>query len=89
VPLPRLGWQDNIQTNLREMGWGGMDSIDLDQDRDPWRTLVDTVINLRVPQNVGNLRIADQLAVSQEGLSSMQLVILECWQSFHKGINKT
>jgi hypothetical protein len=35
--------------DLREMGWGGIDWIDLAQSRDQWRTLVKTVINLRVP----------------------------------------
>jgi hypothetical protein len=40
--------------SLREIGWGGMDWIDLAQDRDQWRALVNTVMNLRVPQNVGN-----------------------------------
>jgi hypothetical protein len=40
---------DNIKINLREIGWGGMDWIGLAQDRDQWRTLVYTVMNLRVP----------------------------------------
>jgi hypothetical protein len=35
--------------DLREMGGGGMDWIDVAQDRDQWRALVDTVMNLRVP----------------------------------------
>jgi hypothetical protein len=35
--------------DLREIGWGGMDLIDLAQDRDQWRALVDTVMNLLVP----------------------------------------
>jgi hypothetical protein len=35
--------------NLRETGWGGVDWTDLAQDRDQWRALVNTVINLRVP----------------------------------------
>jgi hypothetical protein len=45
---PRRGW-DNIRMDLREIGWGGMDWIDLAQDRDQWRALVNTVMNLRVP----------------------------------------
>jgi hypothetical protein len=44
----RRRWQDNIKMDLREIGWGGMDWIDLAQDRDHWRVLVNT-INLRVP----------------------------------------
>jgi hypothetical protein len=40
---------DNIKMNLREIGWGGMDWIDLVQDRDKWRDLLNTVIHLRVP----------------------------------------
>jgi hypothetical protein len=40
---------DNIKMDLREIEWDGMDRIDLAQDRDQWRALVKTVINLRVP----------------------------------------
>jgi hypothetical protein len=39
--------------DLRELEWDGMDWIDLTQDRDQWRALVNTVMNLRVPQNAG------------------------------------
>jgi hypothetical protein len=46
---PRRRWEDNIRMDLREIGWGDMDWIDLAQDRDQWRTLVNTVMNLRVP----------------------------------------
>jgi hypothetical protein len=46
---PRRRWEDNIRMDLREIGWGGMDWIDLAQDRDQWRTLVNTVMNLRIP----------------------------------------
>jgi hypothetical protein len=45
----RRRWVDNIKMNLREIGWGGMDWIDLAQDRDQWRALVNAVMNLRVP----------------------------------------
>jgi hypothetical protein len=44
---------DNIKIDLRELGWDGMDWIDLTQDRDQWRALVNTVTNLRVPYNAG------------------------------------
>jgi hypothetical protein len=46
---PRRWWVENIKMDLREIGWDGMDWIDLVQDRDQWRALVDTVMNLRVP----------------------------------------
>jgi hypothetical protein len=39
--------------DLREIDWGGMDWIDLAQDRDQWRALVNTVMNLGAPKNVG------------------------------------
>jgi hypothetical protein len=43
-PLERLrrSWEDNIKTDLREVGWGGMDRINLAQDMDQWRALVNT-----------------------------------------------
>jgi hypothetical protein len=44
---------DNIKMDLREIGWGGMDWIDLAQDRVQWKVLVNTVMNLRVPLNAG------------------------------------
>jgi hypothetical protein len=40
---------DNIKMDLGEIRWGGEDSIDLAQDRDQWRALVNTVMNLGVP----------------------------------------
>jgi hypothetical protein len=50
-PLGRLRrrWEDNIRMALRKIGWRGIDWIDLAQDRDQWRALVNTVMNLRVP----------------------------------------
>jgi hypothetical protein len=41
-------WVDNIKMDHREIGWGSMDWIDLAQDRDQWRALVNTVIKFRV-----------------------------------------
>jgi hypothetical protein len=46
---PRRRWVNNIKMNLREIGWGDMDWIDLVQDMDQWKALVNTVMNLRVP----------------------------------------
>jgi hypothetical protein len=46
---PRHRWVDNIKRNLREIEWGGMNCIELVQDRDQLRALVNTVMNLRVP----------------------------------------
>jgi hypothetical protein len=46
---PRRKWVDNIIIDLREIGWDGMGWIDLVQDRDQWRVLVNTVMNFRVP----------------------------------------
>jgi hypothetical protein len=40
---------DNIKKDLREIRWNGMDWIDLAEDRDQWRALANTVMNLRVP----------------------------------------
>jgi hypothetical protein len=42
---PRHSWEDNIKIDLRETEWGGVDWIDLTQDRDQWRALVSTVMN--------------------------------------------
>jgi hypothetical protein len=42
-----------ILIDLREIGWDGMDSIDLALDRDQWKALVNTVMYLRVPENLG------------------------------------
>jgi hypothetical protein len=46
---PRRRWVDNIKMDLTEIGWDGMDWIDLAQDRDQWRALVNTIMNIRVP----------------------------------------
>jgi hypothetical protein len=49
----RRRWEDNIEMDLREIGWSGIDWIDLARDRDQWSALVNTVMNLRVSSHVG------------------------------------
>jgi hypothetical protein len=48
-------WENNIEMVLREIGWSGIDWIDLVPDGVQWRALVNTVMNFRVPQNVRKL----------------------------------
>ena len=50
---PRRRWDGTIKMDLREMGRGGA-WMELVQDRDRWRALVNTVMNIRVPLNAGN-----------------------------------
>jgi hypothetical protein len=51
---PRRRWEDNIKIDLHEVRWSVMDWIDLLQDRDSWRALVNSIMSLRVPSNTGN-----------------------------------
>jgi hypothetical protein len=51
---PRRRWEDNIKMDFQEVGCEGMECIELAQDRVRWRALVNAVMNLQVPQNVGN-----------------------------------
>ena len=46
---PRCRWEDNIKIDLQEVGFGGMDWIEVAQDRDRWHALVNAVMKLRVP----------------------------------------
>jgi hypothetical protein len=50
---PRNRWEDNINMDLQEVGCGDMDWIDLAQDKDRWRALVNAVMNCRVSKNFG------------------------------------
>jgi hypothetical protein len=52
---PRLRWVDNITMDLGEVRWGDADWIGLAQDRNRWRAVVNSVLNFRVPENVGKL----------------------------------
>ena len=47
---PRRRWEDNIKIDLQEVGRGFGDWMELAQDRDSWRALVSTLMNLRVPK---------------------------------------
>ena len=51
---PRRRWEDNIKMDLQEVGGACGDWMELAQDRDRWRGIVSTVMNLRVPKNAGN-----------------------------------
>jgi hypothetical protein len=67
---PRRRWVDNIRMDLREVGWGDVDWIGLPQDRNRWRAVVNSVLNLRVPLNAGKL----SSGLTSSGLSiSVQL----------------
>jgi len=46
---PRHRWEDNIKMDLQEVGYGGMDWVELAQDRERWQALVNVVMNLQVP----------------------------------------
>ena len=50
----RHSWEDNIKMGLQDVGWGGLDWIDLAESRGRWRALVNAVMNLRVTLNGGN-----------------------------------
>ena len=51
---PRRGWEDNFKMDIQEVGCEVMDWIELAQDSDRWRALVNAVMNLLVPLNAGN-----------------------------------
>jgi hypothetical protein len=51
--IPRRGWKHNIKMNLKDIGYEGVDRIDLAQDKDGSLALMNTVMNLRVPKTVG------------------------------------
>jgi hypothetical protein len=46
---PRRRWEDNLKMDLQEVGYEGMEWIELAQERDRWRALVNAVVNIRVP----------------------------------------
>jgi hypothetical protein len=50
----RLKWDDNITMDLREIGWNGMDWIDVAHDSDQWRAFVKTVMKIGLHEMLGN-----------------------------------
>jgi hypothetical protein len=63
---PTRRWVDNIRMDLGEVGWGDVDWIGLAKDRNMWRAVVNSVLNLRVPLNAGKL----SSGLASSGLSS-------------------
>jgi hypothetical protein len=63
---PRRRWVDNIRIDLGEVGWGDVGWIGLAKDRNRWRAVVNSVLNLRVPRNAGKL----SSGLTYSGLSS-------------------
>jgi hypothetical protein len=61
---PGHGWVDNIRMDLGEVGWGDVDWLGLAQDRNRWRALVNSVLNLRVHEMLGNYRVASRVVLS-------------------------
>jgi hypothetical protein len=55
---PRRWWVHNIRMDIGEVGWSDVDWIGLAQDRNRWRALVNSVLNLQDPCNAGNYRVA-------------------------------
>jgi hypothetical protein len=68
---PRRRWEDNIKIDLQEVVCGGMDWIELSQDRDKWRPLVNALMSVRVPLSAVNFLTENRLAF-QEGICCIQ-----------------
>jgi hypothetical protein len=71
---PRRRWVDNIRIDLGEVGWGDVDWIGLAQDRNRWRALVNSVLNLRVPFNAGKISSGLASMASRVVFSCIELV---------------
>ena len=65
---PRRRWKDTIKIYLQEVVWGILQWVVLAKDRDRWRALVNAVMNLRVPSNVGNFLTEEALSFSGKTL---------------------
>ena len=69
---PRRRWEDNIKIELQEVGCRGVDWIEVAQDRDRWRALVNAVMNLRVHKTRGISGLAKNRLAFQEELCCME-----------------
>jgi hypothetical protein len=56
--IPRPRWVDNIRMDLGEVGWDDVDWIGLAKDRNKWRALVNSILNIRFYEMLGNYRVA-------------------------------
>jgi hypothetical protein len=81
---PPCRWEDSIKMDRREIEWSGMDWTSMSQDRDKWKALVNTGMNLQVPWNVWKF-LAEWQATCQEGLVS-NLRILDYQAQIWSGI---
>ena len=73
---PRRRWEDNIKMDLEEVGWEGMDWINLPQDWDRWRAIVIAIMNHCFHKLWGISGVAQDLLAFEEGLCSMNTVSL-------------
>ena len=84
---PSCRWENNIKMALQEIGWGGdsVDRIVLAQEMDKWWTLVNSVMNLGVPSNLGNF-LTELLLPCHEGLFSID--VDSCKTFFESALQK-
>jgi hypothetical protein len=73
---PICRWEDKIKTGVKAIAWSGIDWIDLSNDRDQWRVLMNTIMNPQIPLNFLSSSKTVQLAAFQETLSYIKQIWL-------------